>query len=162
MTTDQYSVFLKYWGMGDDRSLSKLFEALRQECDEDKAKKTKSPAMATLELWSRKYGWQALVEKMDEEANQKLYAQAIGAAKSARVDILKIFRAVVLRFATQLKENKDREITSADIATFWRMARAEMGLSPDTPGEGASATVKVNPDGSFDLTARVRKYEDPE
>ena len=161
MTNDQFVVLLKYWGMGSERSLVALHEALVREYSAASPKR-KAPALITLKDWSSKFGWQGEIARMDDEANEKLYSAAVGAARDARVDILKIFKAVVLRFATQIKENPAREITSADIAAFWKMARVEMGMPVEQGGASAEVNVKPNADGSFDLTARVRKYEDPQ
>lgn len=139
MNTFQYPIFLKYWGMGADRSLEKLRELLIQECSDDKPKndkrskflKDKVPALETLKVWSKKFNWQEKLSELNEEANKRLFEDAIGVAKDARVDILKIFKAVVLRFAQQLRDNPQRDISSGDLATFWRMARIEMGMPAD-------------------------------
>lgn len=164
MTVEQHSTFLRYYAMGSGRSVRELHASLRKESEASATAKVKVPALDTLEMWSGKYGWQALVARMDEEANEKLYAQAVGAAKEARVDILKLFRAVVLRFAMQIKDDKDREITSSDIQAFWRMARVEMNLPTDPGGSGQVPSMqgKVNPDGSFDFSVSLKKYESPD
>ncbi len=129
MNTFQYSVFLKYWGMGSGRSLEKLHDLLRQETAGVTPQNV--PAVDTLKNWSKKFSWQVKISDMDEEANKKLFDEAIGAAREARVDILKIFKAVVLRFAKQLKDDPSRLISSGDIAIFWKMVRVEMNLPDD-------------------------------
>lgn len=133
MNPVQYTIFLKYWGMGNERSLAKLREMLRQESTANTPEKLPVPAIDTLKLWSGKFEWQAKIAELDEQANSRLFTDAIEAARQSRIDIMKVFRAVVLRYAKQLKENENREISSNDIATFWKMARVEMGLATDRP-----------------------------
>lgn len=67
----------------------------------------------------------------DEEKVQKIFDEAIEAAKSAKIDIMKIFRAVVVRYALQLKNNPDKEITIVDVKRFYDMATKEMEENPD-------------------------------
>lgn len=123
MNQGQFQVFLYYWGLSNDRSLARLWQ------DWEKiGVKIKRPHLNTIENWSTWFNWQAKVIEMDEEANKKLYDEAVGAARQTRVEIMKVFRAVVLRFAEQLRKDPNKFISSYDIATFWKMARIEMGL----------------------------------
>jgi hypothetical protein len=126
MNQEQFSVFLYYWGMGGERSLEKLWQKW-----EEIGVKNKRPHLNTIENWSGWFNWQAKIKEMDEEANQKLFDEAVGAARQTRVEIMKVFRAVVLRFAEQIRKDPARIISSFDIATFWKMARIEMGLPAD-------------------------------
>ena len=62
----------------------------------------------------------------DEEKVQKIFDEAIEAAKSAKMDVMKIFRAVVVRYALQLKNNPEKEVTIADVKKFYDMANKEI------------------------------------
>lgn len=132
MNAQQFEIFLKYWGMGRDRSLTKLREQIHQEYTTATPKK-RVPAIDTLKVWSMKFDWQKQIGEMDEEANKQVFAEAMGAAREARVDILKVFKALVLKFAVQMKEDRTREVTSMDVYSFWKMARIEMNLPSDRP-----------------------------
>lgn len=142
MSQKHYTVFLAYYGMGAKRSLDKLHQQFTELLPKYEGK---IPVLETLKNWSRWFSWQSLVQEMDEETNKKLYQEAIEAAKETRVDILKLFRAVVLKFATQLKDS-EKEINSFDIAAFWKMARIEMGLPADN-----SKQIHELGDSFFDL-----------
>jgi len=122
--------------LGAERSLDHLYQRFTELMP-----KIRRPSLITLKNWSRWFAWQHKVEEMDEEANRRLYEEAVGAARGARVDILKLFKAVVLRFATQLKNDPEKEIDSYDIATFWKMARIEMGL----PAEHTKSQHEIMP-----------------
>lgn len=124
MNPKQNAAFLAYWGLGGERSLDKLYQEWGKLLPELRCPRS----ITTLKIWSSKFGWQKKVKEMDEEANEKLFKEAISAAQKGRMDILKVFRTVVLKFAIQLKNNPDKEITSSDVVNFWRMARTEMGL----------------------------------
>ena len=153
MNSDQYAIFLKYWGMGSERSLDKLAQVLQEEAHQKGTQPApKTPVHDTLKKWSGRFKWQELIQQMDEEANQKLFEEAIEAARQTRVDIMKIFRAVVLRFATQLKQNPTREMSTGDVVAFWRMARLEMGLSD---GSGGSSNA---PPARSDATLRPSRF----
>lgn len=132
MNTQQFEIFLKYWGMGRDRSLVKLHEQIHHDYTTATPKK-RVPSIDTFKLWSIKFDWQKQIIEMDDEANKQVLLDAMGAAREARTDILKIFKAVVMKFAMQMKDHKDKEITSMDVYSFWKMARIEMNLPSDRP-----------------------------
>ena len=50
-------------------------------------------------------------------------SEAIESLKKGELEILKLSRAVIIRFATQLRDNPNKEITSRDVKNFWEMAR---------------------------------------
>lgn len=127
MNQKQYAAFMAYWGLGGDRSL----ERLHREWATLLPKLVRPPCLKTLKLWSSKFKWQEEMIKMDDDANKKLFDKAVNAARESRIDILKVFRIVVLKFAIGLRNDPLKEITSNDVATFWRMARIEMGLAAD-------------------------------
>lgn len=131
MNAQQFEIFLKYWGMGRDRSLVKLREQIRHDYTTATPKK-KVPSIDTFKLWSMKFDWQRQIIEMDEEANKQVLLEAMGAAREARTDILKIFKAVVMKFAVQMKD-QNRETTAMDVYSFWKMARIEMNLPSDRP-----------------------------
>lgn len=127
MNQKQFAAFMAYWGLGGDRSL----ERLHREWANLLPKLERPRSLKTLKLWSSKFKWQEEMIKMDDDANKKLFDEARNVARESRIDILKVFRVVVLRFTTQLRNDPSKEITSADVATFWKMARVEMGLPAD-------------------------------
>ncbi len=127
MNQKQYAAFMAYWGLGGDRSLDRL----HREWANLLPKLDRPQSLKTLKLWSSKFRWQEEMEKMDDNANKKLFDEAVNAARESRIDILKVFRTVVLKFAIGLKNDPLKEITSHDVATFWRMARIELGLAAD-------------------------------
>lgn len=131
MNAQQFEIFLKYWGMGRDRSLVKLREQIHHDYTTATPKK-KVPSIDTFKLWSMKFDWQRQIIEMDEEANKQVLLEAMGAAREARTDILKIFKAVVMKFAVQMKD-QNRETTAMDVYSFWKMARIEMNLPSDRP-----------------------------
>jgi len=124
MDQKQGSAFMAYWGLGGDRSLERLY----REWTKLLPNLNRPRSITTLKNWSSKFRWQEEMEKMDDDANKNLFDEAKNVARESRIDILKVFRAVVLRFATQLKNNPGKEINSSDVATFWKMVRVEMGL----------------------------------
>lgn len=124
MNRKQYAAFLAYYGLGGDRSL----ELLHRDWSKLLPKLKGPRSLTTIKKWSAELRWQDRVNEMDSQANQRLFDEAINAARETRVDILKLFRAIVLRYATQLKDQRDKELSSGDVARFWEMARVEMGL----------------------------------
>lgn len=71
------------------------------------------------------------VNTEDEEKAKKIFDEAIEAAKSAKIDIMKIFKAVVVRYAIQLKNDPNKEVTIADVQRFYDMANREIAENPD-------------------------------
>lgn len=69
--------------------------------------------------------------KSDENKAKKIFNEAIESAKSAKIDIMKIFKAVVVRYAIQLKNNPNKEVTIADVQKFYDMANKEIAENPD-------------------------------
>lgn len=161
MTADQYAIFLRYWGMGIGRSLSALRELLMQ--DQGKTG-VKIHSVTTYEDWSRKFKWQQQLEKHDKEANDRLFAEAMGAAYHSRVEINKIFKAVVTRYAEQIKNNPKREITAQDVMLFWKMANEEMGTVPGAlpPGKAEGVEAEVLEGFKIEIVKanKVRDVED--
>jgi hypothetical protein len=62
-------------------------------------------------------------EKNINEDYLKELDDAIESLKKGELEILKLSRAVVIRFATQLRNNPNKEISSRDVKNFWEMAR---------------------------------------
>lgn len=167
MNDVQRATFTRYYAMGAERSLEKIAENVDLKTNQDGtavAPKSEPVPLDTLKKWSIGFGWQALIEKLDEEANQKVYSDAVNGMRATRLDIMKLFRAQVLRYASQIRNNPNHVITTADIMNFWRITRVESGQPTEPGGSGASPSVNVhaNPDGSFDFSASLKKYEDPE
>lgn len=127
MDERQVAAFLTYYGLGAERSLDKLWRDWGKIVVNFKRPKSTT----TIENWSKKFHWQNKIAEMDEEANKKLFDEAVGEARKTRVDIMKIFRVVVLRYASQIRNQPNKEIGSFDVEKFWRMARVEMGLPTD-------------------------------
>lgn len=140
MDPRQSTAFLTYYGMSGERSLDRLYQEWAKLLPN-----FSRPHLNTIKLWSGRFNWQTQVRQMDEETNARLFDEAINSAKEARVDIMKLFKAVVLKFATQLR-NSDKQINSFDVMTFWRMARIEMGL----PAESSKQVHELG-DSFFDL-----------
>lgn len=133
MSAYQYEIFLKYWTLGFERSLEKLWETLRQDYAGITPKKA-VPSVHTLKYWSKTLSWQERIEEMDTEANRRVLVDAMEQVRLAKVDILKLFRVVVLKFGNQIKEDPNREITSGDVAIFWKMVQTELGIDSDLKG----------------------------
>lgn len=66
-----------------------------------------------------------------ETKAKKIFDDAIEAAKSAKIDVMKIFKAVVVRYAIQLKNNPNKEVTIVDVKKFYDMVAKEMQENPD-------------------------------
>jgi hypothetical protein len=61
--------FERYWRLGADRSIEKLHGALAAD--------GRAPCLRTLYEWSRRYGWQAEVAKLEREAERADRAQRV-------------------------------------------------------------------------------------
>jgi hypothetical protein len=71
------------------------------------------------------------INSEDEKKARKIFDDAIEAAKSAKIDVMKIFKAVVVRYAIQLKNNPNKEVTIEDVKKFYDMVAKEMQENPD-------------------------------
>lgn len=142
MNQRQMEAFIAYWALGADRSLLKL----RQQWAIILPKNGSVPCLETLKNWSVWFNWQEELKRRDDDVNKQLIEEAVNAAHDTRIDILKVFRAVVIRFAKQLRDDPTKDMNSFDVATFWRMARIEMGLPADS-----SKQIHELGDSFFDL-----------
>lgn len=61
-------------------------------------------------------------DKNNEEYLKSL-DEAIESLKKGDMEVMKLSRAVIIRYATQLKNNINKEITSRDVKNFWEMSR---------------------------------------
>lgn len=124
MSDREIAALSAYWAMGSERSLIRL----HQEWSDVVPNHIRPRSITTLKNWSRKYGWVEKIDEMNKQANNKIFEDAVNSAHEARVDIMKLLRAVVARFAMQMKNQPQKEITAQDVKTFWEMTLTEMGI----------------------------------
>ena len=118
--------FICYWGLGEQRTLQRLYEKLAQESTDEK-----KPSLSTIQGWSSKFDWaerlrqlstiaahnqaQAL-EKAHIEALEKYRLQALGTGMSLVQLSHKLREAVKDRLATIDPES----LTASDLAQLLR------------------------------------------
>lgn len=125
----QHAAFLAYSGM-PDFSAQKMWETWEKH---GQLKKYRRPALRTLEDWCTRYDWVVRAEeihwRVKQEATKKLLEELI----MSKEEILKITRAIMIRYALQLKDNA-HAIKTTDFKIAWEIQRIESGL-PTTIGK---------------------------
>ncbi len=76
-------------------------------------------------------------EKGNNEEFIRDLDEAIESLKKGELEILKLSRAVIVKYAMQLRNNPNKEITSRDVKNFWEMARRGK-VTPKSKNNGQS------------------------
>ena len=103
--------FICYWGLGEQRTLQRLYEKLAQESTDEK-----KPSLSTIQGWSSKFDWAERLRQLSTIAAHK-QAEAM---ESAHAEALEKYRLQALGTGLSLVQlsHKLRDVVKNRLATL--------------------------------------------
>lgn len=143
-TPRQRQAFLDYFGLQEERSISRLYR--------EYTKKDIKISEISLKKWSAKYKWQARVSIMDQEVTNRAEELAIKQASTKKSDILRAVKNTMIKYNQALLAGEIVP-TTRDFHQMWEIQRKELHQDTETP---SSEKIDINPK----ILEIVRKAEE--
>ena len=127
MNPRERRVFEIYLGMGDDRSLEKLFSYCRDEGI--------VASFATLKMWCRKYGWVPLVEQIEADIADELGRALLPDHVERTKNDLAHIQRMKLKFYRKV-ESDEIDITVEEYIKLLKIEEALIGRPTERSSDG--------------------------